>query len=203
MCTCGSSLYSSHSIKLTTHSTSLIFYKRNYHHVLNKLLHYSGKQICKAATQKGWTVTSLSRSGEPLWAESPSSADGNKPAWSSKVQWKKADIFNADSYDYVLRDVDAVVHTMGILLENDYKKFISGEKSPLALLSSSLLGSGGGTGASRRLPPGNPLLKTNKGMPEYVEQDRDAHVQEERVETSAGKLTYERINRDSGSSFLT
>jgi len=103
----------------------------------------------------------------------------------------------------VLKDVDAVVHSMGILLENDYKKFIGGEKSPLQLLSSSLLGRSGSGGGSKRQPLGNPLLKVDKGTSEDIEQDIKTLSEEEKVGISAGNLTYERINRDSGWLFLT
>lgn len=77
----------------------------------------TGRHICKQALAKGWAVTSLSRSGPPKNAES----------WMSKVQWKRADVFEPSTYINELEKASAVIHSMGILLEGgNYKHGLNG-----------------------------------------------------------------------------
>ena len=58
-----------------------------------------------------------SRSGEPNW---PSvSAHQTAPAWSKSVTWRAANILHPETYKKDLEGADAVVHSMGILLEAD------------------------------------------------------------------------------------
>lgn len=54
------------------------------------------------------------------------------PSWSHKVSWERADILRPATYAPLLKGVDYVVHSMGILLEADYKGIVSGKESPLA-----------------------------------------------------------------------
>ncbi|KAG7130324.1 hypothetical protein HYQ46_009972 [Verticillium longisporum] len=91
---------------------------------------FLGSRICKYAVQRGWDVTSVSRSGEPRWDTVTSSA--SPPSWSHKVTWERADILQPSTYAPLLKGADYVVHSMGILLEADYKGAISGRESPLA-----------------------------------------------------------------------
>ncbi|RMD43388.1 hypothetical protein DV735_g1705, partial [Chaetothyriales sp. CBS 134920] len=93
---------------------------------------FLGSRICKSAAGRGWDVVSISRSGEPSWQSVTESAAA--PAWSKQVQWAKGDILKPATYTAQLKDADAVVHTMGILLEVDYKGLISGKDSPLSVL---------------------------------------------------------------------
>lgn len=86
---------------------------------------------------------------------------------------------------------------MGILLENDYKKIISGEKSPLQLFSTSSLGLSSSSRGSRRQSSSNPLLKIDEETSEDAEPDKRSHIQDDKIETPTEKLTYERMNRDS------
>ncbi|KAK7564952.1 NAD dependent epimerase/dehydratase family protein [Phyllosticta citricarpa] len=134
---------------------------------------FLGSRICKAAVQRGWTVTSLSRSGEPTWASVSSSTTA--PPWASSVQWAKANILNPDEYSHHLDGADAVVHSMGILLEADYKGVLQGKESPLGGLRRAF--------SATKAGGQNPLER--KPGEELRPQEKD------------GQLTYELMNRDS------
>lgn len=87
------------------------------------------------------------------------------------------------TYKSLLTDVDAVVHSMGILLEADYKGVITGKESIWSGLSRAFSATKAGSQ--------NPLER--KEGEELVPQEKD------------GQLTYELMNRDTGkiSSTLT
>ena len=121
-------------------------------------------------------MTSISRSGEPTWSAVTSSS--TPPPWSTSVQWSKADILKPESYKPLLKDADAVVHSMGILLEADYKGVISGKES----IRSGLARAFSATKAGSQ----NPLER--KEGEELKPQEKD------------GQFTYELMNRDSGMS---
>ncbi|KAK4661516.1 uncharacterized protein QC763_0103830 [Podospora pseudopauciseta] len=86
---------------------------------------FLGSRICRSAVARNWEVISISRSGQPHW---PSSSP--PPSWSSSVTWQKGDIFNPQSYLPFLPSATHIVHTLGILLEADYKSLLSGRPSP-------------------------------------------------------------------------
>ncbi|KAI9710782.1 MAG: hypothetical protein M1828_002124 [Chrysothrix sp. TS-e1954] len=134
---------------------------------------FLGTRICKAACQRGWDVTSISRSGEPSW--SSVTASQTAPAWSSQVSWQKGDILSPSSYNSQLSNADAVVHSMGILLEADYKGVLQGKESPLRGLQRAFSSTKQGTQ--------NPL--DQKEGEDLTPQEHD------------GQLTYEIKNRDS------
>ncbi|UKZ54838.1 hypothetical protein TrVGV298_008652 [Trichoderma virens] len=90
---------------------------------------FLGSRICKYAVARGWDVTSVSRSGEPRWDSVTSSA--TPPPWAHKVSWERANILEPLTYAPLLKGSDYVVHSMGILLEADYKGVISGRESPI------------------------------------------------------------------------
>ncbi|KAL7817074.1 hypothetical protein V8C26DRAFT_428692 [Trichoderma gracile] len=90
---------------------------------------FLGSRICKYAVARGWDVTSISRSGEPRWDSVSSSA--TPPPWAHKVSWERADILEPSTYAPLLKGSDYVVHSLGILLEADYKGVISGRESPI------------------------------------------------------------------------
>lgn len=70
-----------------------------------------------------------SRHGEPAWGTvSPS---GQAPRWAQKVEWAKADLLDPSSYGQHLKNASAVVHSMGIILEADYKGILQGKESPI------------------------------------------------------------------------
>ncbi|KAL7798482.1 hypothetical protein V8C37DRAFT_368000 [Trichoderma ceciliae] len=90
---------------------------------------FLGSRICKYAVARGWDVTSVSRSGEPRWESVSSTA--TPPPWAHKVSWERANILEPSTYAPLLKGSDYVVHSMGILLEADYKGVISGRESPI------------------------------------------------------------------------
>ncbi|XDG00852.1 hypothetical protein ABKA04_000467 [Annulohypoxylon sp. FPYF3050] len=137
---------------------------------------FLGSRICKYAVARGWDVTSISRSGEPKWIAVTSSTA--PPQWAHKVSWERADILRPATYAPLLKGADFVVHSMGILLEADYKGVLQGRESPLTGLRKAF---------SSAPQPGNPLERGVK-----TGQDEDIRPPE-----TAAQLTYENMNRDS------
>ena len=137
-----------------------------------------GCHICQVGAASPLQASSAfdnsSRSGEPSWSTVTSSAD--LPPWSKSVTWAKGDILKPATYTSHLKNADAVVHTMGILLEADYKGVLTGKESPFAGLKRafSTVKMGSATNPLDRQPGG----ELGKG-----EKD--------------GQLTYELMNRDS------
>ncbi|EKG15223.1 hypothetical protein MPH_07557 [Macrophomina phaseolina MS6] len=113
------------------------------------------------------------RSGEPTWSSVSASPD--RPSWASSVQWHRANVLNPDEYQQHLDGADAVVHSMGILLEADYKGVLQGRESPLKGLSRAFSASKQGSQNPLERKPGEELRP----------QEKD------------GQLTYELMNRDS------
>ncbi|CAO2652139.1 Nn.00g004220.m01.CDS01 [Neocucurbitaria sp. VM-36] len=133
---------------------------------------FLGSRICKAAAHRDWSVTSISRSGAPHWQSV--SASPNPPDWSENVSWQKGDILDPSSYTQHLEGADAVIHSMGILLEADYKGVVSGRESPIKGLQRAFSATKAGTQ--------NPLdMKAGETL---------------RPQESDGQLTYEVMNRD-------
>ncbi|KAH8591804.1 hypothetical protein B0O99DRAFT_631699 [Bisporella sp. PMI_857] len=133
---------------------------------------FLGSRICKSAVARGWEVTSISRSGEPQWKTITSSSA--PPSWAHKVAWERADILSPNTYSPFLKSADYVVHSMGILLEADYKGVLQGRESPLAGLSRAF--------SSTKAGSQNPLTRSRD---EYLKpQEKD------------GQFTYELMNRD-------
>lgn len=97
------------------------------------------------------------------------------PPWAHKVAWERADILKPTTYGPLLKNASYVVHSMGILLEADYKGVISGRESPISGLQRAFLSSKRGSQ--------NPLERKS---------DEDLKPQEQ-----DGQLTYELMNRDS------
>ncbi|KAI0481507.1 NAD(P)-binding protein [Xylaria cf. heliscus] len=137
---------------------------------------FLGSRICKNAARRGWDVTSISRSGAPKWDAVTSSA--TPPSWSHKVSWERGDILRPATYAPLLKGADFVVHSMGILLEADYKGVLRGQESPISGLRKAF------TSAPR---PGNPLQRG-------VKEGSDADI---RPPETREQLTYENMNRDS------
>lgn len=115
-----------------------------------------------------------SRSGEPRWDAVTSSPD--TPSWSRKVSWERADILRPATYAPLLKGADYVVHSMGILIEADYKGIVSGRDSPIAGLRKMFSSSSADRGV-------NPLDK----KPGEDIKPRDPNLQ----------FSYEVMNRDS------
>ena len=92
------------------------------------------------------------------------------------MSWEKADILKPSTYKPLLQDADAVVHTMGILLEADYKGVLQGKESIWGGLQRAFSATKAGSQ--------NPLER--KEGEDLRPQEKD------------GQLTYELMNRDSG-----
>lgn len=90
------------------------------------------------------------------------------------MTWAKGDILDPSSYNAHLESATAVVHTMGILLEADYKGVVSGRESPIAGLRRAFSPTKAGTQ--------NPLAASGDEPLKPAESD--------------GQLTYEVMNRD-------
>ncbi|RAL11063.1 ubiquinone biosynthesis protein COQ11 [Aspergillus homomorphus CBS 101889] len=134
---------------------------------------FLGSRICKSAVARGWSVTSLSRSGEPRWEVVTGSA--GRPSWASSVEWAKADILKPETYKPFLSGATAVVHSMGILLEADYKGVVQGREPILSGLQKAF---------SAARPGSQNLSERREGEPLEVRE-------------RSGQFTYELMNRDS------
>ncbi|PYH40751.1 ubiquinone biosynthesis protein COQ11 [Aspergillus saccharolyticus JOP 1030-1] len=135
---------------------------------------FLGSRICKSAVARGWSVTSLSRSGEPRWDTVTGSAI--RPSWASSVEWARADILKPETYKPFLQGAAAVIHSMGILLEADYKGVVQGREPIFNGLQKVF-------GASR---PGS------QNLPERREEGEPLEARDR-----SRQFTYELMNRDS------
>ena len=133
----------------------------------------TGSRICKAAVSRGWSVTSISRSGEPTWSSVSSSTVA--PPWAEAVKWTKADVLEPSTYNNDLKGADAVIHSMGILLEADYKGVLQGKEPVVKGLQRAF--------SATKLGSENPLEKDVGDGVRPQEKD--------------GQTTYELMNRDS------
>jgi len=82
-----------------------------------------GRAICRKGIENGFIVKSLARS--PV---AHNSASQNE--WSSKVEWIQGDIFDPDSWRLHLQSATSVVHSLGMLMENDYKRWLGKTETP-------------------------------------------------------------------------
>ncbi|KAI6005631.1 hypothetical protein EDD15DRAFT_2384340 [Pisolithus albus] len=123
---------------------------------------FIGSAVCRTALARGMQVTSISSSGRPY-----RTPKGHTPAWVSKVEWKKADALNPETYADLLPNVDGVVHTIGILLEDgSYKAALAHGDIPKLF--------------------GAFTNRSDRGTNSFGRSNGDA-----------GKSTYEALNRDS------
>ncbi|ORY31932.1 hypothetical protein BCR39DRAFT_465115 [Naematelia encephala] len=119
---------------------------------------FLGSAICKAAVSRGWEVSSMSSSGKPY--KTPA---GHTPAWSQSVTYHAASAFDPPSFSSLVADSTAVVHTIGILLEDaKYKQNI--RDGNLLGLARSLLG----------VDAGNPLKTAQDKLSGYEGMNRDS-----------------------------
>ncbi|KAG2158188.1 mitochondrial protein [Suillus bovinus] len=105
---------------------------------------FVGSAVCKIALARGMEVTSISPSGKPF-----KTPQGHTPAWVERVEWRKADAMNPESYADILPGVDAVVHTVGTLLDNTQYKQKMNEGDILGFIKY-LTGFGGAPPAEQR-----------------------------------------------------
>lgn len=146
---------------------------------------FLGSAISKAALAKGWRVLSISPSGTPYHTPA-----GHRPAWSSSpnIEWHAADALNPSSYAHLADRATAAVHTVGILLESDYKS-----KSSQALpIRNAIAGiaRGWGWNLSATKADANPLHDAKY-------PGADAAPASSSSSGSSSKFSYEHMNRDS------
>ncbi|KAJ2788114.1 hypothetical protein GGI15_000135 [Coemansia interrupta] len=72
---------------------------------------FVGQAVCRQALAQGWAVVSLSRHGAP-----PRQA--NAPPG---IHWVRGDALNPSTFAAHLHGCSAVVHSVGVLLESNYK----------------------------------------------------------------------------------
>jgi hypothetical protein len=96
------------------------------------------------------------------------------------VRWEKADLLQPSSYAKHIEGADAVVHSMGILLEADYKGVLQGKETPWS-------------GLSRAFSPNKQGAVTNP-----LDKVPGAESQQLKSGERDGQMTYELMNRDSG-----
>lgn len=79
---------------------------------------FLGRKICEVGINQGYSVLAFSRTGSPP-------RDIAYLPWAKKVQWRKADLFDPSTYKEDIAQCDAVVHSVGLLFENQlYKKLL-------------------------------------------------------------------------------
>ena len=69
---------------------------------------FVGEEICRLAVLAGHHVTAMARSKRVDFRQT----------WAEKVNWLAADVFQPESWRHALLDVDAVIHTVGTIIEN-------------------------------------------------------------------------------------
>ena len=126
--------------------------------------HVGQVQFHHSTRDKPILTLSYSRSGAPTWSSVSSSTD--PPPWSTSVSWEKADILTPTSYRSFLRGADAVVHSMGILLEADYKGVLQGKEPIISGLQKAF-------GATRANPLEKEIVQ-KEGQLTYELMNRDS-----------------------------
>ena len=72
---------------------------------------FLGKAICRNAMNRGMQVFTLTRGGPPSQVED----------WAKEIEFIKGDSLDPSTYESVLKDVDAVIHTVGVLLDSRFQ----------------------------------------------------------------------------------
>ncbi|KAL1924798.1 uncharacterized protein VTP21DRAFT_4452 [Calcarisporiella thermophila] len=150
---------------------------------------FVGYEVCRVAALRGLDVISLSRSGEPSIHRRNS-----RPMWAEKVQWEKADALDPPSYRSFLQECSGIVHTVGILLEADYKGIVrSTNMEELAEGVRSLFDGGASANPMKKR---RTVEKASASNEVNHEQHRSAE-QGGKYQAKAHDYTYETMNRDS------
>ncbi|CEL95746.1 unnamed protein product [Vitrella brassicaformis CCMP3155] len=89
---------------------------------------FVGSQICRKAIERGIEVVSLSRRGKATDKIA-------KEPWAKEVQWVAGSALDPPSFRSHLETCNGVIHSIGILLENNLNKFVSGSQASGAGLS--------------------------------------------------------------------
>lgn len=85
---------------------------------------FIGREIGRLGVAAGHEIRSLSRSGRPAVDE----------PWVDEIEWHAADLFDPDGWRDLLEGCDAVIHTVGIIREQEDVTFerFNGESAILA-----------------------------------------------------------------------
>ncbi|KAJ2003479.1 hypothetical protein GGI04_002955 [Coemansia thaxteri] len=83
---------------------------------------FLGQAICHSALARGWEVLSLSRHGAP--GKALTRDPSGKPA-AGCIRWIQGDALKPESFQEHLPGCTAVVHTVGVLMENNYKSMVN------------------------------------------------------------------------------
>jgi len=106
-------------------------------------------------------ILTISQSGTPY--KTPA---GHTPTWSTKVAWHAGSAFDPSSYSSLVSSSSAVVHTLGILLEDQgYKSSIQG---------GNVFGLGKAVLAGLTGSQGNPLKTKEAKQKGYEGMNRDS-----------------------------
>lgn len=128
---------------------------------------FLGLNVCKHAAWRGWEVVSLSRRGLPTGSSSGIDAD-----WKSQVQWVAGDSTDPESYKEIMDGVTDVVHTVGMLMENDYKKVVQAKS-----LGEAVSGAGAVLGQMLGMKDnGNPFKQDPRSKVTYETMNRDTAI---------------------------
>ncbi|KAL7772625.1 hypothetical protein CFE70_002585 [Pyrenophora teres f. teres 0-1] len=159
------------------------------------------KKLVAAGYAKQQHIEGGMRSGTPHWSSVSSSQ--TPPDWSEKVSWQKGDILDPKSYTQHLEGADAVIHTMGILLEADYKGVVSGRESPIKGLQRAFSKTKAGTQNPLELKEGE-VLKPQEcdGQLTYEIMNRDTAVSLAREASTRKVPTYLYISAAAGTPIL-
>ncbi|KAF9585608.1 hypothetical protein BGW38_001570, partial [Lunasporangiospora selenospora] len=121
------------------------------------------------------------RRGKPTLTETNQKDFVAPQGWTHKVQWASGDSLEPDTYRDLIKDTDAVVHTVGILLEDDYKEIV--HSRTFNELTTSLQ-----TAIRGRNPLDTSADKSSKSRNTYERFNRDAAIM---VSDEAGKAGVE------------
>ncbi|KAI5952154.1 hypothetical protein KGF57_004159 [Candida theae] len=146
---------------------------------------FLGRKICEVGINRGYNITSYSRSGQP-----PQSPHHQSPpaTWISQVSWQKCDIFNPRESipPHKLGQFDTIVHSIGLLFEDaSYKKSMNsnfGVLQDVQKLANRVLGSGVNPMQKDKVNSSYEAVQRDSAVliaDEYIEARLDALKEEE------------------------
>lgn len=147
---------------------------------------FLGKKICETGINLGYNVASFSRSGKVP-------AEVASLPWSQQVKWEKADIFNPTTYKDKLSNYGTVVHSIGLLFENQsYKKSINTNFNFLNDLQT----------FSNMLKGSNPMEKSEGNTYEAIQRDSAMILADAFLEVQPENPTFVYISADRQMPFI-
>lgn len=145
---------------------------------------FLGKKICETGIKLGYQVTSFSRSGKPPASTLP---------WIKEVKWEKADIFDPNSYRDKLVGVDSVVHSIGLLFENqNYKKTMNTNFNFLNDVQN----------LANMVKPANPMERSSHNTYEGIQRDSAVILADAFLKVQPNNPSYVYISADQQMPFI-